>query len=908
MNKKTILLLTLTALIICTQIIPVRAAEYPQGPVFWTNGKFLRTRDYMTNTFTDRPEFIFQYTSTFSGYHDLSIVNTIDNLGMSVIYMRYNNPSDTPSDRDPIWWESDWDWYFEQESVYLNAGVTVTFKITPSVYHSEYIPTPGQSSDYSEQWEHYYEFSGDFIISTPEELEENNIQAAFTMSPQNPTTETPITFIDDSTVLGASVTRSWYLNGENVWSVENQESWTFPELDAGDYTVTLELWDGSNLYTQELDFTVSSSSEISPDFTWTPAAPATGAPVTFTADIQTTGTQVDEIFWYIDGAHQTEAYNQVTCTWTPPYEEVFTIELIIIGKDGTFASINKQVQIGARPLITGKIIDKHGNPLPDIAVSFVTNIIVEDTHTDTNGKFTIANSPDLGDEVDYSFYIEFLDKQRTFFMFDEKQSKTEVAFVALGPYNFDTIEDMNITLVLQNGPDTSPLQREDHREAMAEMYIAFYQAARFYDTDQAFTFNTPVYIWTHATHIDEAIFTTEGLHPIGNPTMSNYPNIIINEAASQTGLFEAPMNREWHEFSHFVMYDQYRELPTSHEEIQPNGELDWIEENHDGFKNHCSSDSYTEAFAEFMPLFIQLEYGSETLGAQTWGFAPTYWYTVADTIVLYEINYQRDKDEEYAIASLLYDLWDGVDIKDHDAIDLTFDDIMEILMWDHTLTTYYQYNSNTGKTDLIESQGLSSNRHINYISDIYEHLSRELDTYEITQNQLDELFIYHGFYVASAKSGAYTIGDGIGAYNGYFIERRKYEIPTESMITVKTDGKNSDLVVSVSFDEPFGEYDYWYTVPLTQKTQQVDILPPPSNYNATLSFDVYTEGKQAKETYSITNTEYLTLLDNGGALDSYSFTTNSFNIISLGINAAKVLAVLLLGFIVLGYLSERKIV
>jgi len=976
--------------------------EYSFGSVLWQSGKFRYVNDnWETITYYDRPTFTFSYTSPYSGVSVVDIRNRIDTGGSPDIYMKYNDPSSRPARYPVTSSEVDgWIHVGDGGSMYIDKDVTVTFRVTPYVHLYEDIETPGTPWTYSEQWHHYYGFSGDFYIETLDDVPgESSLQAGFTWSPQNPTTldtlsvtststsdssitsylwfvdgdldpdiqgasswdwtnptageimitlmikdstgasdsftewitvknlgapevtprivmtpENPtagesVTFMDGSTVLGVpEVTRSWYLDDYYVEYAGTDAAWIWDQPTSGPHTVTLELYDGSNLYTKELDFTVASSSEIILDFTWTPDAPATGGPVTFMADIQASGTQVDEIFWYIDGAHQDGAYNQVTWTWTPPYEEVFTVELKALGQDGRFASTSKQLYVGARPLVTGKIVDKKGGPLPDILVSLVTNIVVESTYTDENGEFMVVNSPNLGDGLDYFFKIDFMDRQNTFYMFDEKQSKTDIAFLVLGPYNFDTIEDMNLTLRVQNGPDVSPLEREDHREALAEMYIAFYQAARFYDTEHAFTFNSPVFIWTHATYIDEAVFTTTGLHPLSNPPTTSYPCIILNEAASPAGLFEAPMNREWHEFSHFFMYDQYGELPPSHEELQPDGQLDWIDENHDGFKNHCSSDSYTEAFAEFMPLFMQIEYGTETLGAQTWGYAPTYWYTVGNTVMLYEVNYERADDEEYAIAGILYDLWDGIDAKDHDVIDLEFDDIMEILMWDHTLTTFYQYNSQTGKTELIESQGISSNRHIHYVTDIYDYLSRELETYEITQSQLDDLFINHGFYVASAKSGKYTIGDKVAAYSVSNPERRKYEVPAESMITIKSDGKDSDLIISVSFDSPFSEYDYWYTVPLTQGSQQVGILPPPSNYNATLSFEVYTGGEQAKETYSLTNTEYRAKLGNGGTLDSYSFTTSSFNLVSLGINAAKVLAVLLVGFVVLGYLSEKGIV
>jgi len=96
MGKKTLLLLSLAALIIFTHPILAEAKEYELGSVFWTAGKFHYVNDnWDTKIYTDRPEFEFQYTSTYDGNHWLEFYNTIDNGGYPDVHMQYNNPANS---------------------------------------------------------------------------------------------------------------------------------------------------------------------------------------------------------------------------------------------------------------------------------------------------------------------------------------------------------------------------------------------------------------------------------------------------------------------------------------------------------------------------------------------------------------------------------------------------------------------------------------------------------------------------------------------------------------------------------------------------------------------------------------------------------------------------------------------
>ena len=110
-----------------------------------------------------------------------------------------------------------------------------------------------------------------------------------------------------------------------------------------------------------------------------------------------------------------------------------------------------------------------------------------------------------------------------------------------------------------------------------------------------------------------------------------------------------PINREYHEFSHFAMHALYNEWPKP-----PEGPVKEI--NHDGYLNPSTADSYFEGFAHFMSMMIAEQHSDRWFGA-------TYSPDVCGVFGSLEKNRKAWEDygraEEFAVAGVLWDLYDG---------------------------------------------------------------------------------------------------------------------------------------------------------------------------------------------------------------------------------------------------------
>jgi len=161
------------------------------------------------------------------------------------------------------------------------------------------------------------------------------------------------------------------------------------------------------------------------------------------------------------------------------------------------------------------------------------------------------------------------------------------------------------------------------------------------------------------------------------------------------------MNREWHEFSHHVMYSMYGKWP-----VPPDGATP-AEVNHAGYINPSTSDSFVEGFAEYGSMMICDYY--KYPDCQVYG-------SIGSLEADYKTWDYRGAAEELAVAGVLWDLYDE---RNDDAMDFTSDQI-----WD----SLKEYNKDfTSVYDKLIS------KHPNYKDDI------------------DLIFQAHGFWVDKDK-------------------------------------------------------------------------------------------------------------------------------------------------------------
>lgn len=173
-------------------------------------------------------------------------------------------------------------------------------------------------------------------------------------------------------------------------------------------------------------------------------------------------------------------------------------------------------------------------------------------------------------------------------------------------------------------------------------------------------------------------------------------SIIIKHSDSRITDSDRPRNREFHEFSHHVMYSMYTQWPRP-----PKG-AEIAEINHDGYINPNTADSFTEGFAEFMALVVADHYNQGQKGIYaSFGSLDVDWKAWS----------KRGKYEEFAIAGILWDLYDE---KNDDKVQLKFEDIWRVLK---------VYNDD--------------------FTEVYEAL---IKNHPLEKEEIDEIFVKHGFF------------------------------------------------------------------------------------------------------------------------------------------------------------------
>jgi hypothetical protein len=180
---------------------------------------------------------------------------------------------------------------------------------------------------------------------------------------------------------------------------------------------------------------------------------------------------------------------------------------------------------------------------------------------------------------------------------------------------------------------------------------------------------------------------------------------------------DKPDNREWHEFAHHVMVDAYGAFPVT------------AGANHGMFANADTADSWLEGFAEAMPLIMANEFGQADPQIYDWSGG-------ADNL---EVNWQDTQDEEFCVAGIIWDLYDGKDKVDHDQVQLTKEQVWAVI---------------GSKTDNVKN--LYDKLKAANVTD----LSEDEDKDGISDQ--DDIFISHGIYQDKNNNGKFDRNETVG--------------------------------------------------------------------------------------------------------------------------------------------------
>ncbi|MFW6109577.1 MAG: hypothetical protein ACOC6N_03920, partial [archaeon] len=340
MRKKLVLLLIVTALITLHEPTTANAAEYTLGSVFWESGTYQVKYQFIENngdlhneliSYTDRPQFDFQYTSTSDGTHWPRFYNIIMDQGAILpdIHMRYNNPRDQPSDFEPSMYEVGKEWTLVSTAVNIPKGVTVTFRITPARYSSEDITPPEMRGDYQIISRSYKGFSGDFRIWTYGSQNTDEIIAEFAYSPTEPTTLDTLSVVATSKSDALITSYMWFINGIRSPDIQQESSWTYPNPPPGELEIRLDIKDSkgkTSSITKTITITDVGPPEVTPKILMIPEQPTTDTPIQFFDSSSIIGVDIQARSWYFDGEYL-DTVDIPVWTWDEPTPGTHTVAL-----------------------------------------------------------------------------------------------------------------------------------------------------------------------------------------------------------------------------------------------------------------------------------------------------------------------------------------------------------------------------------------------------------------------------------------------------------------------------------------------------------------------------------------------------------------------------------------------------
>lgn len=273
---------------------------------------------------------------------------------------------------------------------------------------------------------------------------------------------------------------------------------------------------------------------------------------------------------------------------------------------------------------------------------------------------------------------------------------------------------------------------------------------------------------------------------------------------------DRPMNREWHETFHDLMHVTIGIPP-----LAPG------DGNHWGFANSSTADSWSEGWATGWTLIMAADQGDESPGL----------YPVSGARVDLEFDW-RPRDpmptiggcappatllsrEEFAVAGLLYDLYDDARIDSDGKIDAI--SVSPESLW----------------------KVLSAGPSIGNVLELYRRLLGAAPGLGINQADLDQLFINHGLYADLNDSCSYDAGERVGQVADKNRPWRRAVPPQSGAavdLSVAASGLPGDAALRlwVAVSSPDHDHDSLYSVPLTGDEQRVNLEPLPPRSGAVM--------------------------------------------------------------------------
>lgn len=479
--------------------------------------------------------------------------------------------------------------------------------------------------------------------------------------------------------------------------------------------------------------------------------------------------------------------------------------------------------------IYGKIKDGLGNPMPYATVTALIKNSKFTAVTDEMGEYTIElygmEFKESETKIPIKFYLDFDYKRdgKNYFSVVAKSlldgSQEIVRFLDIG-HNIEDFSDVKIDVDFSKPIDTQTMGCAaglQNLKPLSVIYTHTHEVIEIlvYTLKLDVDYKLPVDIFV-GNNQGKTLYSPQG------------SDILISASDSAITSKNRPKNREYHEFSHHLMYAVYG--------AWPDGRMKAEVKNHGGFFNPNSADSYIEGFAEFMALVVS-DYLKQP--------EPEIYAWVGSLEEDYKPWDARGRYEEIAIASLLWDMYD-TDNEEGDRLSFTFEEIWDVLKVKR--------------------------------ADFYEYYKAFKKTYPDKTKEIDDLFAKHGFFndtrignkeldegepwkYISGNSGNYTFLDMSGNVSLIKYDKNltigpatNYERPNRTNMAfaedsyIKPDNDKVDFyIVSVKHNNKDLSYEYEtiladgkiYVSPLpTGSDAVITVTPKSTKYRSDEPFEI----------------------------------------------------------------------
>ncbi|NTV23042.1 MAG: carboxypeptidase regulatory-like domain-containing protein [Nanoarchaeota archaeon] len=345
--------------------------------------------------------------------------------------------------------------------------------------------------------------------------------------------------------------------------------------------------------------------------------------------------------------------------------------------------------------IWGTISDADANPMPFVQLIVKAKDEKFTGTTDANGDFQMPLAGielKEGEELTALFAVDFRYQRdgKTYFVINDL-SGNSYNEVALGRnIKIKGGENLEVHLRIDGSNDPDVITTVSSMDRLKHLSVIYYHMHEAVD----FALTVLKANIDYKLPVDVFVGNTEG--------KTHYDmtdsKILISANVASYDAKDRPKNREYHEFAHHIMYTEYGgDFAT--------GRSDPKSVPHEGYLNPNTGDSWTEGFAEFIAIAAAKESGDKTPEMYSyWGSLEANNYKMWDA---------QGKYEEFAVASLLWDMYDSTNEKG-DALTLTLDEIWSIIRVKR--------------------------------ADVFAYYSAFKSAYPRKSKEIDDLFVLHGVF------------------------------------------------------------------------------------------------------------------------------------------------------------------